>query len=66
MSIFHGVVANSGYRQNDARVACNRLSGEPLELLSEGRLRLAGILCPSFAHHVNHLDAAQHDASAVD
>lgn len=36
-----------------------RLCGEHVKLLGEGYLRTVGILRLSFAHHVDHLDAAQ-------
>ncbi len=38
---------------------------ELFELLRERRLRIPGILRLSFAHHVDHLDAAQDGASAI-
>jgi hypothetical protein len=38
--------------------------GEPLELISEGQMLIAGILRLLFAHHVNHLDPAEDHASA--
>jgi hypothetical protein len=54
-----GCVANSERRRERSDRVIAGSSSESLELLSERRLPIAGILRLSFAHHVDHLDPAQ-------